>query len=277
MNELGKKVREIRLANGMSQQQFALSLGYSHKSVINKIESGQRDMSYEKILLMVKMYGLDINDVISMMPNNEKTMVNNKNQRVVVYIHGRNSSRKEYNFYKSFIVGYDVKMLDYEDGDAWVVGPLIKEKFAKLIAKYKEVVVIAHSIGAFYAIDNLYEFPIKKAFFISPITDMFQVMFDMMNSYKVTEKKLKEQGEIKLENGFTLSYDFYKHSLEDFDNWNVPTEVLFGNKDGLTYLNNTIEFISTHNASLTIKNDADHYFQKPDDLAYIKKWILRYL
>lgn len=275
MNELGKKVREIRLNNHMSQQQFAESLGYSHKSVINKIESGQRDMSYEKILLMVKLYSLDINDIKAMMPNDTKQET--RIDRVVIYIHGYQSSRKEFDFYKSFIVGYDVKNLAYDDGDIYKVGPIIREKFQKLTSKYREVVVIAHSIGAFYAMEYLSDQNIKKAFFISPITDMFQVLFDVMNKYKVTEKRLKKEENILLENGFTLSYSFYKHTLEDSDNWKVPTEVLFGYQDGLTYLNNTIAFISSHNASLTIKNDADHYFKKPKDLDFIQKWILRYL
>lgn len=275
MNELGKKVREIRLNNHMSQQQFAESLGYSHKSVINKIESGQRDMSYEKILLMVKLYSLDINDIKAMMPNDAKQET--RIDRVVIYIHGYQSSRKEFDFYKSFIVGYDVKNLAYDDGDIYKVGPIIREKFQKLTSKYREVVVIAHSIGAFYAMEYLSDQNIKKAFFISPITDMFQVLFDMMNKYKVTEKRLKKEENILLENGFTLSYSFYKHVLEDSDNWKTPTEVLFGYQDGLTYLNNTIAFVSSHNASLTIKNDADHYFKKPKDLDFIQKWILRYL
>lgn len=275
MNELGKKVREIRLNNHMSQQQFAESLGYSHKSVINKIESGQRDMSYEKILLMVKLYSLDINDIKAMMPNDTKQEI--RTDRVVIYIHGYQSSRKEFDFYKSFIVGYDVKNLAYDDGDIYKVGPIIREKFQKLTSKYREVVVIAYSIGAFYAMEYLSDQNIKKAFFISPITDMFQVLFDMMNKYKVTEKRLKKEENILLENGFTLSYSFYKHVLEDGDNWKTPTEVLFGYQDGLTYLNNTIAFVSSHNASLTIKNDADHYFKKPKDLDFIQKWILRYL
>ena len=275
MNELGKKVREIRLANHMSQQQFAESLGYSHKSVINKIESGQRDMSYEKILLMVKLYNLNISDINQMMPESEKS--EKENDKAVIYIHGYGSSKGEFAFYKSFIVGYDVKNLPYDDGDVQVVGPIIREKFIKLTKKYREVVVIAHSIGAFYAMEYLSDQNIKKAFFVSPITDMFQVLFDMMNKYKVTEKRLKKEENILLENGFTLSYKFYKHTLEDKDQWNIPTEVLFGYKDGLTYLNNTIAFVSSHNASLTIKNDADHYFKKPSDLDFIQKWINRYL
>ena len=37
MNELGNKIKELRMRLGLSQQQFAESLGYTHKSMINKI------------------------------------------------------------------------------------------------------------------------------------------------------------------------------------------------------------------------------------------------
>ena len=63
MNELGKKVKEIRLAHKMTQQEFAKSLGYSHKSVIAKIEKGQREMAYDKMLLMFKLYNFNLKDI----------------------------------------------------------------------------------------------------------------------------------------------------------------------------------------------------------------------
>ena len=53
MDELGNKIKELRMRLGLSQQQFAESLGYTHKSMINKIELGKCDMSYDKILILL--------------------------------------------------------------------------------------------------------------------------------------------------------------------------------------------------------------------------------
>lgn len=283
MNELGKKVKEVRLANKMTQQEFANSLGYSHKSVINKIESGQRDMSYEKILLMIKTYKLDIKEVYELMPANkpvakEETIkpTKKKKDKVVVYIHGMKGSAKEAKQY-SYIKNYDVKGLDYEDGNAYEMGDVIKEKFAKLIKPYKEVVVIANSIGAFYAYEYLSSFNIKKAFFISPIVDMFQTIFDMMNQYHITEKRLRTEKFVQLENGITLSYDFYQHEIQDQDNWKVPTHVLYGTLDKEMYLESLIDFIANHDATLTVMNGAHHYFHTDEEKAFIKAWITKYL
>ena len=67
---------------------------------------------------------------------------------------------------------YEVVGLDYKDGNPWELGDFLKKEFDKLTKNYKEIVVIANSIGAFYAYEYLSEFNIKHAFFISPIADM---------------------------------------------------------------------------------------------------------
>ena len=279
MNELGKKVKEIRLAHKLTQQEFADSLGYSHKSVINKIESGQRDMSYEKILLMIKLYKLDIKEVHQLIPESKpvskeepKDNKKKKNDKVVVYIHGQKGNAKESKLY-SFIKNYDIKGLDYQDGNVWENGEVIKEKFAKLIKPYKEVVVIANSVGAFYALEYLSSFNIKKAFFISPLVDMFQAIFDMMNAFHVTEKRLKTEKFVTLENGITLSYDFYNHVIQDDDNWKVPTDILYGELDEVVYLESIADFLGRHDATLTIMQGAHHYLHTDEEKAFIKKWI----
>ena len=63
MNKIGIKVKEIRKAYGLTQDQFAKSLGYSDKSVISHIEKGDADMTYEKIQLLLKTYNLDANEL----------------------------------------------------------------------------------------------------------------------------------------------------------------------------------------------------------------------
>ena len=75
MNELGNKIKELRMSLGLSQQQFAESLGYTHKSMINKIELGKCDMSYDKILKLLKIYNLNASEFLDeneIKKNNEK-------------------------------------------------------------------------------------------------------------------------------------------------------------------------------------------------------------
>lgn len=63
INELGKRIKEIRISQGMSQEEMAKTLGYANRSAINKIESGQRGISYEKLLILVRDYMLDLKGV----------------------------------------------------------------------------------------------------------------------------------------------------------------------------------------------------------------------
>jgi len=56
--QFGEKIKEIRLKNKMSQQEMADSLGYTSRSTINKIEEGINDMSYDKIIRLIELYGL---------------------------------------------------------------------------------------------------------------------------------------------------------------------------------------------------------------------------
>ena len=62
-NKLGEKIREIRLENGMSQEEFAKELGYTSKSTINKIEKGVNDMSYDKLELLIQKFDLEVNEL----------------------------------------------------------------------------------------------------------------------------------------------------------------------------------------------------------------------
>lgn len=63
MNKLGEKIKEIRLKEGLSQEAFAKELGYSSKSTINKIEKGINEISYDKLMLLIKKYEISMNEL----------------------------------------------------------------------------------------------------------------------------------------------------------------------------------------------------------------------
>ncbi len=62
-NKLGEKIKEIRLEQGMSQEEFAKELGYTSKSTINKIEKGVNDISYDKLELLIQKFDLEVNEL----------------------------------------------------------------------------------------------------------------------------------------------------------------------------------------------------------------------
>ena len=63
MSKLGDKIKQIRINEGLSQEAFAKELGYNSKSTINKIEKGINEISYEKLMLLVKKYDLALDEL----------------------------------------------------------------------------------------------------------------------------------------------------------------------------------------------------------------------
>lgn len=62
-DKIGPRIKKFRTERSLTQQQLARALGYSDKSVITHIEKGDKEMSYEKILLLLRTYSLDANDL----------------------------------------------------------------------------------------------------------------------------------------------------------------------------------------------------------------------
>ena len=76
--------------------------------------------------------------------------------------------------------------------------------------------------------------------------------------------------------------DFFYVSYKSFENhqdsWEVPTEILYGEKDNVIYIENIADFLANHsNARLTIKQGAEHYMHTEEEKEFIKNWILKSL
>ena len=61
--KFGLLVKKIRLRHHLTQKELADSLGYSHKSMISKIEKGESEMSYDRIVLFAEKYALNVNEL----------------------------------------------------------------------------------------------------------------------------------------------------------------------------------------------------------------------
>ena len=147
---IGPKIKEFRKKNKITQDQLAESLGYSGKSVISHIEKGDADMTYEKILLLIRKYMIDANELFAAQEVDQKIYELRKDKTIVVYIHGLYGSHEEVKYLIEKSRYIDVVGLEYQDGNPWEVKDKIRDEFIKLTKDYKQVVVIANSIGAFY-------------------------------------------------------------------------------------------------------------------------------
>ena len=79
--KFGELVKKIRLRHHLTQKELADSLGYSHKSMISKIEKGESEMSYDKIVLFAEKYALNVNELF--FDINEKPGFENRDKKIL--------------------------------------------------------------------------------------------------------------------------------------------------------------------------------------------------
>lgn len=127
-------------------------------------------------------------------------------KKLVVYVHGKGGNAQEAEHYKAIFPNCGVIGFDYKSETPWEAKEEFKKYFDEKKREYDSVILIANSIGAFFSMNTLSEKQIDKAFFISPVVDMENLIENMMHWAGVTEEELKTRKEIKTDFGETLSY-----------------------------------------------------------------------
>ncbi|MGL4607016.1 MAG: alpha/beta hydrolase [Eubacteriaceae bacterium] len=194
-------------------------------------------------------------------------------KKVIIYIHGKGGSAQEAEQYKKNCNGFDIVGVDYNDYLPWIVESQIKAVYDNLSKEYEHISIIANSIGAYFTMHSLQGFAIKKALFISPILDMERLIFDMMQWANLTEKELFEQGEISTDFGETLSWEYLNYVRQNPIKWDIPTEILYAEKDNLLSRTTVDAFIGSHNANLTVFKSGEHWFHTEEQIAYLDNWM----
>ena len=142
---------------------------------------------------------------------------------------------------------------------------------------YKYVEVIANSIGAFFAMSALWDKKIEKAYFISPVADMEKLITDMMTWANVTEDKIFNQKEIQTGFGEVLSWEYLCYVREHPVTWEIPTQILYGEKDNLTSYETISKFASQSNRTLTIMKNGEHWFHTEEQMKFLDNWIKQFI
>ena len=196
-------------------------------------------------------------------------------KQLVLYIHGKGGSAEEAKHYQPLFAGSDVRGFDYKAQTPWEA----KSEFSRLYDLYSRgygsVVLIANSIGAFFAMSALAEKKISRALFISPIVDMEKLITDMMTWANVTEAQLQSEKEIPTAFGETLSWEYLCYLREHPIRWSIPTRILYGGKDHLTSRETVSAFAALIGAELTVVEEAEHWFHTEEQMEALDAWISR--
>lgn len=194
-------------------------------------------------------------------------------KKAILYIHGKGGNANEAEHYKPICSGYDVFGMDYCSETPWEAKDEFPILFDTLGGKYDSVIIVANSIGAFFAMNALQNKNIEKALFISPIVNMEKLIGDMMIWARVTEAELCDRKEILTEFGETLSWEYLCYVRKNPIEWKIPTNILFGAKDNLTSYDTVSIFADKIGAALTIMENGEHWFHTDEQMKFLDNWL----
>lgn len=152
----------------------------------------------------------------------------------MIYVHGKGGSAEEAEHYKSLFPRDEVIGFDYRSQTPWGAKKEFLTFFTEQRNRCEHLTLVANSIGAFFALSSLDETLVDRAYFISPIVDMENLICNMMQWSNVTEQELAEKREIATNFGETLSWEYLCYVRKHPISWNVPTCILYGEHDNLT-------------------------------------------
>ncbi|BEO89614.1 alpha/beta hydrolase [Fusobacterium nucleatum] len=194
-------------------------------------------------------------------------------ENAVIYIHGKYGTAEEAEYYKKFFNKADIIGFEYTSEYPWDFQKEFSNFIDNIYTKYKKISIIANSIGAYFTMLSLTNKNIEKAFFISPIVDMEKLITDMMFLENITEKELYKKKKIKTSFGETLSWDYLTFVRKNPIEWNVPTYILYGEKDNLTSYETILNFTNKSKANLTVMKDGEHWFHTDEQMKFLDNWI----
>ena len=198
-------------------------------------------------------------------------------KRAILYIHGKGGSAAEADRFRAVCPGFDVLGVDYRGELPWEAAPQIEAAYDEARRQYDHIVLLANSIGAYFAMLALGDQAPDRALFVSPVLDMERLILDMMSWAGVSEQALCERGEVPTDFGETLSWEYLSYVREHPIAWQAPTEILYAGGDHLVSRQSVERFAAEHGAGLTVLEDGEHWFHTEEQLAFLDNWVKKLL
>ena len=195
-------------------------------------------------------------------------------KNVIVYVHGKGGNAEEANYYRKFFNDdFDIIGFDYKSENPWDAKSEFSDYFDSIIPEYNKTILIANSIGAYFSLISLADKKIEKAMLISPIVDMERLILDMMTWANVSEEELSIKKEIETPFGETLSWEYLSYVRKNPIHWNIPTGILYAEKDNMTSISTITDFSKKINANVTVMSGGEHWFHTKEQMDFLDNWI----
>ena len=157
---------------------------------------------------------------------------------------------------------------DYEARTPWEAKEEFAPYFESILKSRKSMTIVANSIGALFAMHALRDMRIKKAYFISPIVNMENLILNMMSQANASEEELRDRGELSTKFGEKLSWRYLCYVREHPTLWTAPTHILYGENDDLTSFETICEFANQIGATLTVMKNGEHRFSTAEQMRF---------
>ena len=192
---------------------------------------------------------------------------------LVLYIHGKGGSPIEAEHYKKIFPNCDVIGLDYKNFTPYENAEEIFNAVNNFKNRYEKIILIANSIGAYFAMNAGIDDEIFKAYFISPIVDIEKIIVGLMKKCNVTEDELQRKKIIPTDFGENLSWEYLSYVRAHPLKWNVPTKILYGSNDNITPYETLKKFAEENNFEVTIMKNGEHWFHTAEQINFLDNWI----
>ena len=194
-------------------------------------------------------------------------------KNIVIYVHGKGGTAAEAEHYKPLFPSCEVVGFDYHAQTPWEAKKEFPPFFTEQRNRCDNLILTANSIGAFLSMSSLNETLVDKAYFISPVVDMENLIGNMMMWAGVSEHMLAEKSEIPTEFGETLSWNYLTYVRTHPISWRIPTSILYGEHDNLTSFETISAFAKKVGAELTVMPNGEHWFHTEEQMKFLDRWI----
>lgn len=134
--------------------------------------------------------------------------------------------------------------------------------------RWHNVNIRANSIGAWFSMLAFRNENIKKCLFVSPVSDMENIIVNMMKTAQVDEKQLERQKTIG-----DLSWEYLcfvrKNPVRAIGK---KTFILYGEKDTLVPTFVIDDFARKNNCKLSVMQGGEHWFHTAEQLRFMTEW-----
>ena len=142
-----------------------------------------------------------------------------------------------------------------------------------VFARWNKVALYGCSIGAHFSLYTYLNRPFTKCLFQSPILDMKYLIEQMFNWFQITPELLEQQGAIETPID-TMRWDYYQYiQAHPVTRWEIPTCILYGDRDDLQSIRVVEDFARRFGCSLTVSEGSEHPFMKERDQEVVRNWL----